>query len=455
MLSKCTALLLAIACILSTISPSSAVESETYDSTPQFTFQKTAWSCPEKSNLIKVGFLNYGDLNTPGWSGQIKQSISRLKTECAANIESVNINPLNFKQEIVIAELKKLAERNSLVFATNFVFGPAIQEVSLAFKQVHFALLGAQDAADRDRSNLTSLNLNYEEIGYLAGVTAAITSKTGNVGMLAPLPTDTWSSLGRGFELGAKAINPKTRVSLGYVETNKNSFATALNTEKYAEKSKQILESDIEVIFAVATAFQQLELAKLVRQEENISPKSRFIIGFETDLYSDFCLKNLINCPYILTSLLTRVDRVILDFFSKYVSRANKSAAQNVLESSNNIYGLFEGAMTLSRNGGYIDSYINRIDEALLDIDDEIEAITPSASMSARKLGSKYLLTVESNLQEEVLLVTGTKKGQPNLNFKIKTDERGFGRVVSSKKLGGYTLSIRYGDLKLFSLVVK
>lgn len=455
MLSKRNALLLVIACILSTISPSTAVESETYDSIPQLTFQKTAWSCPQKSNLINVGFLNYGDLNEPGWSRQIKQSISRLQDECAANIEFVNINPLNFSQEIVIAELKKLAQKNNLIVATSFVFGPAIQEVSLAFKKVHFALLGTLDPAYHDRSNLTGVSLNYEEIGYLAGVTAAIASKTGNVGVLAPLPTETWSSIARGFELGALAINPKARVSLEYVETNRNSFTTALNTEKYAEKSKQLMGTEIEVIFAAATATQQLELAKLVRQEASNSTKSRFLIGFDTDMYSEFCLQNQISCPYVLTSLLTRVDRVILDFFSKYVSSANKPASQNVLESSKNTYGLLEGAVTLSMNGGHIDPYIIRIDQSLLDIDDEIEAVTPFASMSARKLGSKYLLTVESNVQDEALLITGKKKGQPNLNFKIKTDERGFGRVTSSKKLGGYTLSIRYGDLKLFSLLVK
>jgi hypothetical protein len=62
--------------------------------------------------------------------------------------------------------------------------------------------------------------------------------------------------------------------------------------------------------------------------------------------------------------------------------------------------------------------------------------------ISVRREKNKYMISISSNLPNELLQVRATKRGQRAISFKIETDDDGSAKFNTSRSLGGYQVAL-------------
>ena len=103
-------------------------------------------------------------------------------------------------------------------YQTIFAIGYKLENtVSTAAKQnpnVNFAII---DSVVSGRKNVASVNFKSEQSSFLAGVAAAMTTKTNKLGFVGGIKSDVVQTFEKGFIQGAKAVNPDIEVDVKYV----------------------------------------------------------------------------------------------------------------------------------------------------------------------------------------------------------------------------------------------
>ena len=80
----------------------------------------------------------------------------------------------------------------------------------------------------------------------------------------------------------------------------------------------------------------------------------------------------------------------------------------------------------------------------------------PAASLKAKKVsGGSYLISINSNIADELLSVIATKKGVKSISFKITTDGSGDVNFRTKRELNGFTITLRYKNEVLDKVRVK
>jgi basic membrane protein A and related proteins len=110
---------------------------------------------------------------------------------------------------------------HDLVIAVGFLIKPALGEVSAATPDVMFAHVDGdwddtEGACEEDdtcaKPNVLGLQFPSEEPGYLAGVVAALTTKTGTVSTVGGIDIDSVNNWIAGFQQGIKDTKPDVKV---------------------------------------------------------------------------------------------------------------------------------------------------------------------------------------------------------------------------------------------------
>jgi hypothetical protein len=78
-------------------------------------------------------------------------------------------------------------------------------------------------------------------------------------------------------------------------------------------------------------------------------------------------------------------------------------------------------------------------------IEDDGAEDDPYASLRVTKQTTgKYKLMVSSNLADEKLVLSATKKGFRSISYRVLTDESGDVSIVTNRNLSGFTITLRY-----------
>jgi hypothetical protein len=93
-------------------------------------------------------------------------------------------------------------------------------------------------------------------------------------------------------------------------------------------------------------------------------------------------------------------------------------------------------------------------DESDIGEDDGVEE-EPYAEIVASKTGSRYLISITSNLDQESVQIRAVKKGSASIRFDKQTNSDGNLKFTTTRKLSGYTLTVYFDGDKLNSFKVK
>ncbi|MDM5176510.1 BMP family ABC transporter substrate-binding protein [Massilia sp. DJPM01] len=191
--------------------------------------------------------------------------------------------------------LRGLARKKlDLIAAVGFSQTQAVQKVAQEFPNVRFVLIDAVAKGN----NVNSILFKEEEGSYLAGVAAALASKSKKIGFVGGMDIPLIRTFACGYAQGAKATNPKIETMQNMVGTTSAAWN---DPAKGGELARAQFDRGVDVVFAVAggSGMGTLQTAK---------EKGKLAIGVDSN-------QNYLHPGTMLTSMVKRVDVAIYDSF--------------------------------------------------------------------------------------------------------------------------------------------
>jgi len=162
-------------------------------------------SAPAKS--FRVGALFAGQINDRGFMEAGRRGLERARLELG--VQTRFLDGVQPRQALLEAALTQLATSGAdLVIAHGGQNNEACQEVATRFPEVKFAVTQGGVVG----TNLASYEVLQEESAYLAGVLAALTTRTGVVGHMSGIRVRPGLKGRAGFAAGVRDTNPQVRL---------------------------------------------------------------------------------------------------------------------------------------------------------------------------------------------------------------------------------------------------
>lgn len=196
--------------------------------------------------------------------------------------------------------LRAFAERRyNLIIGIGFAQAPIIEAVAKDYPNVNFAIVDGVSQLP----NVASLVFKEHEGSFLVGMIAAKTSKSGVLGFLGGMDIGLIHRFAKGYEEGARAVNPNVRVIENYVGVTDGAWN---NPGKGKELALAQIGKGADVIFTAAGnsglgAFDAVEQAG-----KKDGRATHFVIGVDSN-------QNMVKPGFVLTSMVKRVDNAVYE----------------------------------------------------------------------------------------------------------------------------------------------
>jgi len=203
--------------------------------------------------------------------------------------------------------MRAFAERHfDLIIGVGFAQAPIMEQVAKDYPNINFAIIDGVSKLP----NVASLVFKEHEGSYLVGLIAAKTSKTGTIGFLGGMDMGLIHRFAKGYEEGAKSVNPNIRVIENYVGVTDSAWN---NPGKGKELSLAQIGKGADVIFTAAGnsglgAFDAVE-----QQGKQNGRATHFVIGVDSN-------QNMVKPGFVLTSMVKRVDNAVYDIVNDVVN---------------------------------------------------------------------------------------------------------------------------------------
>ena len=165
---------------------------------------------PVASGPYKVGFILDGPLNDEGFDTAINLGMQQVTHSFGSKVQvnyKLNV-PESPQSTQVIDSLVQSGDQ--MIFATSFGYHTYMAAAAKEYPNVKFIQYESTELA----KNLSESYIGIDQAWYLAGMAAGALTKTNKLGFVASFPIPALLIQVNGFELGARAVNPKatTRV---------------------------------------------------------------------------------------------------------------------------------------------------------------------------------------------------------------------------------------------------
>lgn len=201
-------------------------------------------------------------------------------------------------------------------------------------------------------ANIVPVVFASEEGSYLAGAAAALSTRTGVVGFIGGQPDPIIETFRAGFEAGVTAVSPDVDVLATYVthRTDDTSLLEAYGNPTLARAAALAMYEDgADVIYAVAGDSGRGVIDAAIERSD---ATHRWVIGVDVD----WAVKEPPSrARHVLTSVLKRLDVAIVDTMQDVFDHGE-------IPSQPRRYGLADGGVTLSEEGGHLSAHQERLD---------------------------------------------------------------------------------------------
>ncbi|SMB92083.1 basic membrane protein A [Thermanaeromonas toyohensis ToBE] len=166
-----------------------------------------------KEKKFRVAMVLTGPINDAGWNESAYKGL--MEAQKKFNIETAYTE--NVPQPDFESVIRDYADKGyNLIIAHGFEFTDAVKAVSPSFPKTIFAVVNGNSFQE---PNMVSYRFNTPETGFLAGTVAGLVTKSNVVGMIGGMKFPHIVDSLKGFEAGAKYVNPKVKVLTGYTES--------------------------------------------------------------------------------------------------------------------------------------------------------------------------------------------------------------------------------------------
>lgn len=298
------------------------------------------FACDDKNaskEKYKIGFVS----NTYGVDDQyfnqafMEEGITKFAKEenIILNKEYKKINSTSeYKLE---KNVRKLAKNDyQLIFGTGYNIDYAVNNVSKKYKNTNFVIIDSKVY----QPNTVSIVFKENEGSFLAGMIAAMKTKTKKVGFIGGSNNDAINRFKYGFLAGVKMTDQHIEVLTKYANTYEQ---PKIGTEIAAN----FFNHGADIIFQAAgsTGIGVFKEAKNRKKDLN---KEVWVIGVDQDQYEQGLPENV-----TLISVVKRFDKVVYDVAKQ--SKENQFQGGKTL-----LYGLNEDGIKLIKAKGNVEESI-------------------------------------------------------------------------------------------------
>src|SRR6267378_3873814 len=275
---------------------------------------RASYGADDKSKIhvgivFDIGGKDDRSFNAAAWAGVKCAELGTLpdgKTSCgkpALDIVLRDVEPGN--PTSIEPAMRAFAERSyDLIIGVGFAQGPIMQAVADDYPNLRFAIIDGvifEKDGKTPKSNVASLVFKEHEGSYLVGIIAAKTTKTNVLGFVGGMDIPLIHRFEKGYEEGAKSVNPNIRIVQNYVGVTDSAWN---NPGKGKELSLAQIGKGADVIFTAAGnsglgAFDAVE-----QQGKQNGRATHFVIGVDSN-------QNMVKPGFVLTSMVKRVDNAV------------------------------------------------------------------------------------------------------------------------------------------------
>ncbi|QKE71965.1 BMP family ABC transporter substrate-binding protein [Arthrobacter citreus] len=221
-------------------------------------------------------------------------------------------------------KISKMADSNyDLIIGIGSNLTNSMNTVATQYKNINFGLIDSRV----DLPNVISINFSEQDGGFLAGVIAAMKTKTKKLGFIGGVDNEIINRYKYGFISGVKSINKDIEVFTAYSDT----FSDPKEGSKIAT---DFFNQNVDIIFPVAglTSKGVFNTAKKIKKSNK---GELWVIGVNKNEYKQGLPENV-----TLFSIVKKIDQAVYDLAKQ--AKTNEFHGGKTL-----IYGLNEGGIRL------------------------------------------------------------------------------------------------------------
>lgn len=239
-----------------------------------------------------------------------------------------------------LTEIGNLVDsEHGLIVTPGFKFEEAIFLAQDTYPDTKFILIdGAPHSADysefRTEANVLSVFFAEHEAGFVAGVAAALESKTGKIGFIGGMEIPPVQRFGWGFTAGVAYANANYGTDAQIVDYIYQ--GTFHEVDAGQQIAASMFDKGVDVIHAAAGgvgvgAINEAKTRAAAGEEV-------FIVGVDVDQYNDGIIED--GSSIILTSAMKKIDVAAYDYIEAFLNDAFPGGETINLTSANNGVGL-------------------------------------------------------------------------------------------------------------------
>lgn len=336
----------------------------------------------EKSNgeSLNVGMVtDSGTIDDKSFNQGTWEGITRYENE-KGNIEKKYLQPQGEQHADYVNSITNLVDAGyKIIITPGFKFETAVNEAADKFKDTSFVLIDGEPKKDDKvvkHDNVVSVFFNEHEAGFLAGIAAALSTKTGQVGFIGGMEIPPVQKFGWGYKAGVEYAKAKLDVNVSLKDANFIYQGTFNETAAGQQLASGMYNKGVDIIFHAAggVGVGVIKEAK----ERALKGKEVYVIGVDSDQYADGIYDKANKISVILTSALKRVDVAAFNNIDAKLNDKFPGGQTITLSIKDNGVGLPEENPNLS------EKVIKKIDEVKKEVIDE-KIIVPSTKEDLEK----------------------------------------------------------------------
>ena len=224
----------------------------------------------------------------------------------------------------------------NLIFAIGYNLHDAVEEAAPKNEDINYVII---DDIVSDQDNVKSVLFADNEGAYLAGIAAAMQTKTKHVGFVGGIESDTITRFEAGFKAGVASVDNSIKVDVQYV----GSYSDSAKGKMIAAT---MYTGGADVIYHAAAGSGTGVFSQAKEINENLTADSDqkvWVIGVDRDQSEegDYTSSDNVDSNFILTSTIKEVGQVVKDI-------ANRQLKGDKFEgNTTKTYGLKNGGVDL------------------------------------------------------------------------------------------------------------
>ena len=191
----------------------------------------------EDAKNVKVALILEGAISDMSWNATAYNGLLKIKN-LGATVGHTENTPVSSAADAIRAYA---ADGYDVIFMSSNSFQDVAVETAKEFPDIQFFLINSGATED----NIRSFAIQDAEQGFLMGALAALLTETNTVGFIGGLPINPIVNGGKGFEQGAKYVNPNINVKV----QNMGNFDDVLGAKELA---KQFVSEGVDVLCPMA-----------------------------------------------------------------------------------------------------------------------------------------------------------------------------------------------------------